>query len=137
VETIRTINMNLKVFMPFQIFAEKTGVSRIVAEMPGGSFGILPHRLDCVAPLAPGILTYETEAEGEVFIAVDEGVLVKTGADVLVSVRRAVGGSDLAQLHDLVKREFLTLDADEKSRRQATAKLEAGFLRRLVGLQNE
>ena len=80
--------MNLKVLLPFQIFAEKTGVSRIVAETREGSFGLLPHRLDCVAALAPGILIYETEAEGEVYVAVDEGVLVKTGPDVLVSVRR-------------------------------------------------
>ena len=83
-----TTLMNLKVLLPFQIFAEKTGVSRIVAETREGSFGLLPHRLDCVAALAPGILIYETEAEGEVYVAVDEGVLVKTGLDVLVSVRQ-------------------------------------------------
>ena len=129
--------MNLKVFLPFQIFAEKSGVSRIVAEIPGGSFGILPRRLDCVAALTPGILIYETEAEGEVYVAVDEGALVKTGADVLVSVRRATSGKDLGQLRELVEREFLTLDASEQSMRSATAKLEAGFLRRLVGLQHE
>ena len=129
--------MNLKVFLPFQIFAEKSGVSRIVAEIPGGSFGILPHRLDCVAALTPGILIYETEAEGEVYVAVDEGALVKTGADVLVSVRRATSGKDLGQLRELVEREFLTLDASEQSMRSATAKLEAGFLRRLVGFQHE
>ena len=52
--------MNLKILLPFQIFAEKTGVTRIVAETREGSFGLLPHRLDCVAALAPGILTYET-----------------------------------------------------------------------------
>ena len=72
-------SMNLKVLLPFGVFAEKTGVSRIVAETREGSFGLLPHRLDCVAALAPGILIYETEADGEVYVAVDEGVLVKTG----------------------------------------------------------
>src|SRR5580698_9874286 len=106
--------MNLKVLLPFQVFAEKTGVSRIVAETHGGSFGLLPHRLDCVTALAPGILTYETESDGEVFVAVDEGVLVKTGPDVLVSVRRALGGKDLAQLRDAVEKQFLTLDAQEQ-----------------------
>ena len=102
--------MNLKILLPFEIFAEKTDVSRIVAETREGSFGLLPHRLDCVAALAPGILTYETKEDGTVYLAVDEGVLVKTGADVLVSVRHAIGGTDLGQLHDAVKREFLTLD---------------------------
>ena len=129
--------MTLKVLLPFQIFAEKTGVSRIVAETREGSFGLLPHRLDCVAALAPGILTYETEADGEVFVAVDEGVLVKTGQDVLVSVRRAIGGTDLAQLHDTVKQEFLTLDQHEQSVRLVTAKLETGFLRRFATFQHE
>ena len=32
--------MNLKVLLPFEIFAEKTGASRIVAETPEGSFGL-------------------------------------------------------------------------------------------------
>jgi F-type H+-transporting ATPase subunit epsilon len=129
--------MTLKVLLPFQVFAEKTNVSRIVAETREGSFGLLPHRLDCVAALAPGILTYETEADGEVFVAVDEGVLVKTGSEVLVSVRRAISGTDLGQLHEAVKREFLTLDEHEQSVRLVTAKLETGFLRRLATFQHE
>jgi len=129
--------MNLKVLLPFQIFAEKTGVSRIVAETREGSFGLLPHRLDCVAALAPGILIYQTDSDGEVLVAVDEGVLVKTGPDVLVSVRRAIGGTDLGQLHDAVKKEFLTLDEHEQSVRQVVAKLETGFLRRFATFQHE
>ena len=127
--------MQLKILLPFQIFAEKTGVSRIVAETQEGSFGILPHRLDCVAVLAPGILTYETDADGEMFVAVDEGVLVKTGADVLVSVRRALGGADLGKLHDAVKQEFLALDEDEQNVRSVMAKLETGFLHRFATFQ--
>jgi F-type H+-transporting ATPase subunit epsilon len=129
--------MNLKILLPFQVFAEKSDVTRIVAETPQGSFGLLPHRLDCVAALAPGILTYETEADGEVFVAVDEGVLIKAGAAVLVSVRRALGGTDLGQLREDVEREFLTLDENEKSVRLVTAKLETGLLRRLATLKDE
>ena len=129
--------MSLKVLLPFQIFAQETGVSRIVAETPAGSFGLLPHRLDCVAALAPGILTYETEAGDEVYLAVDHGVLVKTGQEVLVSVRRALRGPDLGRLRDSVEREFMALDESEKSLRSVVAKLEAGFLRRLASLQHE
>lgn len=129
--------MNLKILLPFQIFADKTGVSRIVAETREGSFGLLPHRLDCVAALAPGILTYETEADGEVFVAVDEGMLVKTGPDVLVSVRRALGGKDLSQLRDAVEKEFRTLDEQEQSVRTVMTRLETGFLRRFANLQHE
>ena len=129
--------MHLKVLLPFQVFAEKTDVARIVAETREGSFGLLPHRLDCVAALVPGILIYQTESGGEVLVAVDEGVLVKTGMDVLVSVRRAIGGTDLGQLHTAVAKEFLTLDENEQSVRTAVAKLETGFLRRFATLQHE
>jgi F-type H+-transporting ATPase subunit epsilon len=129
--------MHLKVLLPFQVFAEKTDVARIVAETREGSFGLLPHRQDCVAALVPGILIYQTESSGEVLVAVDEGVLVKTGADVLVSVRRAIGGTDLGQLHTAVEKEFLTLDENEQSVRSAVTKLETGFLRRFATLQHE
>jgi F-type H+-transporting ATPase subunit epsilon len=129
--------MNLRILLPFKIFAEKTGVMRIVAETREGSFGILPHRLDCVAALAPGILVFETEAEGEVFVAVDEGVLVKTGADVLVSVRNAIGGMDLGKLREAVEREFLNLDEQEKSLRSVLAKLESGLIRRFAEFHRE
>lgn len=129
--------MTLKVLLPFQVFAEKTGVLRIVAETAEGAFGLLPRRLDCVAALTPGILTYETAADGEVFVAVDEGVLVKTGPHVLVSVRRAISGTDLGQLRDAVGKEFLTLDEHEQNVRTVMAKLETGFLRRFASFQHE
>jgi F-type H+-transporting ATPase subunit epsilon len=128
--------MNLKILLPFQIFAEKAGVRRIVAETREGAFGLLPHRLDCVAALAPGILIYETNGEGPVYVAVDEGVLVKTGQDVLVSVRHAIQGTDLGQLHEAVKREFLTVDQQEREVRAAVAKIEGGFIRRFAEFQH-
>ena len=124
--------MSLKVLLPFRVFVEKSGVSRIVAETREGSYGFLPHRLDCVAALAPGILTYQVGSEAEVSIAVDEGVLIKTGTDVLVSVRRAIGGSDLEELRHAVEQEYLTLSQREQSARAVTTKLETNFLRRFA-----
>jgi F-type H+-transporting ATPase subunit epsilon len=128
--------MNLKVLLPFRIFAEKTGVSRIIAETREGSFGLLPRRLDCVAALAPGILIYENEAEGEVCVAVDEGVLIKTGPNVLVSVRNAIAGTDLHQLREAVEREFLNRDEQEQGVRSVLARMESGFIRRMVSFHN-
>ncbi len=128
--------MNLKILLPFEVFADKTDVSRIVAEGREGSFGLLPHRLDCVAALAPGILTYETQADGTVYVAVDEGVLVKAGANVLVSIRHAIGGTDLGQLHDAVKRQFLTLDESERTVRTALSKMEGGLIGRLAEFEH-
>ncbi len=129
--------MTLEILLPFGLFARKTSVARIVAETRGGSFGLLPRRLDCVAALVPGILTYESAEEGETYVAVDEGALVKTGSKVLVSVRRALAGADLGQLREAVEREFRTLDDRERGARQVLAKLEAGFLRRFTAFQHE
>jgi F-type H+-transporting ATPase subunit epsilon len=129
--------MNLKILLPFEIHSERAEVARIVAETREGSLGLLPHRLDFVAALSPGILVYETKAEGEVFLAVDEGVLVKTGLDVLVSVRRAMVGTDLVRLRDSVEKDFQTMDKREEQARTAMAKLETGFLRRFARLHHE
>jgi F-type H+-transporting ATPase subunit epsilon len=129
--------MNLKILLPFQVFCEKTGVLRVVADTRQGSFGLLPHRLDCVAALSPGILIYETAAKGEAYIAVDEGVLVKTGLDVFISVRNAIRGTDLGQLHAAVEREFLSLNEHERNVRSVMAKMESGLIHRLAEFQHE
>lgn len=129
--------MNLEILLPFQVFAQTTDVLRIVAETREGSFGLLPHRLDCVAALTPGIFVYETIADGEVFLAIDEGVLVKTGRDVRVSVHRALSSTDLGRLHEAVDQEYLILDQQAQSVRSVMAKLETGFLRRFAVFQDE
>jgi F-type H+-transporting ATPase subunit epsilon len=129
--------MNLKVLLPFEVFAEKSGVLRIVAETRDGSFGLLQHRLDCVAALTPGILIYETEAEGEVYVAVDRGVLVKTGPEVRVSVRNAIAGANLRELHDAVETKFLMVDERERSVRSAVANMESNLIRRMAAFSDD
>ena len=129
--------MQLKVLLPFGIFADQVGVARVVAQMREGSFELLPHRLDCVAALVPGILVYQCEAQPEVYVAVDEGVLVKSGPQVLVSVRRAFGGTGLAQLRESMAREFLQLDAQQASLRSSLVSIESGFISRLAALHRD
>jgi F-type H+-transporting ATPase subunit epsilon len=124
--------MNLRILLPFGIFAQESGVSAIVAETGDGSFGILPHRRDCVTALVPGILSYRTAQDREAFVAVDEGVLVKTGAEVLVSVRRAQRGSDLRSLREAVEGQFLTLDRHERNVRAVLARMEGDLVRRMA-----
>ena len=123
--------MDLKILLPFRIFAEIKNVSSIVAETSEGFFGLLPQRLDCVAALVPGIFTYETETKSIHYLAVDEGVLVKAGTQVLVSVRNAAGGADLGKLRESVENEFMKLDDSEKNVRSVMAKMESGFIYRL------
>ena len=128
--------MHLKILVPYAVFADQGDVVRVVAETHEGSFGILPHRRDCVAALAPGILFYTTAAGGETYVAVDEGVLVKAGLDVTVSVRRALAGSDLSQLRAAVEQQFLVQDATAHSEQLAMEKIEAGFMHRLTEFQH-
>lgn len=132
-----TAQMQLKILLPYTTFAEKLDVVRIVAETNHGSFGILPNRLDCSAVLTAGIFCYQCKNQAEVFIAVDQGVLVKTGLNVLVSVRRAIGQADLSRLHALVKKEFLVIDENEKRLHATMLKLETGFLRQLGNFQHQ
>jgi len=129
---MQTAIMQLKILLPYRVFADKQAVSRIVAATRTGSFGLLPNRLDCVAALTPGILTFETEAAGETYVAVDEGVLVKSGSEVLVSVRNAIGGMDLSRLRAAVEQEFLNLDEQEQKVRSVLTKMESGFIRRFA-----
>ena len=120
--------MDLKILLPYKIYADIKNVDRIVAETNEGFFGLLPQRLDCVASLVPGIFMYETD-KGEIhYIAIDEGVLVKAGMEVLVSVRNAIGGTDIGQLHNSIKKEYVKLDDNERSVRSVMAKIESEII---------
>jgi F-type H+-transporting ATPase subunit epsilon len=129
--------MDLKILLPYRIFAEIKNVSSIVAETCEGSFGMLPQRLDCVAAIVPGIFTYETASKSVHYLAVDEGILVKTGTQVKVSVRNALGGTDLGKLRKSVENEYKKLDDTERDMRAKMAKMESGFLYSLEKFKKE
>jgi F-type H+-transporting ATPase subunit epsilon len=131
------LHMQLKILLPSRVFNVIENVTRIIAEARQGSFGLLTQRLDCVAALAPGILTYYTQGAGDVYLAVDEGVLIKTGPVVLISVRHAIGGADLGQLRQAVEKEFVALNERQKTVRSVVAKLESGLIRRFVEFHHE
>jgi F-type H+-transporting ATPase subunit epsilon len=128
------MNMNLKILLPTEVLLDEE-VTKVTAEAQNGSFCLLPRHVDFVAALAPGLLSFETGEGKEVFVAVDEGVLVKCGQDVLVSTRNAVRGGELGELRRIVEERFLVLDDKEKTARTAMAKIEAGFVRRFLEIQ--
>ena len=129
--------MRLKILLPFKIFSDTKKVSHIIAETHDGSFGILPHRLDCVAALSPGILSFRIDSQEDNFVALDQGILLKTGSEVLVSVRRALRGSDLKKLRKTVEDEFGHLEEREEKVRSVLKKMESGFIRRFVEFQHD
>lgn len=129
--------MNLKILLPYKVFLNENKVSKVVLETAKGSYGILPQRLDCVAALVPGIFTYETSRSKLQYLAIDEGIMIKTGYNIIISAHNAIGGADLGNLHDLVLKEFKELRDSEKKFRQSMAKIESNFILRLKNFQKE
>jgi F-type H+-transporting ATPase subunit epsilon len=129
--------MKLKVLLPFGVFKDEMNVQRIVVETEQGSFGLLPRRLDCVAAIVPGILLYQCYKEAEAYIAVDAGVLVKTGSEVSISVRHAVAGSELDRLRDTVEKEFMQQSTQDRKVRSVYEKMESDFIRRMVAFHHD
>jgi F-type H+-transporting ATPase subunit epsilon len=127
--------VQLRILVPSGVFANIANIERIVVMAQSGSFGLLPHRMDCAAALPPGLLAYSTAASGEVHLAIDAGVIVKTGADVLVCVRNAVSGTDLGRLRQAVQQQMLKLTEQETADRKTLAHLESGLVREFVKLQ--
>jgi len=121
--------IELNVLMPEMIFYNNKEISRIQVSTQSGSFGILPRRLDGVAPLSSGILTCVDREGKEFFIAVDQGILTKTGNIVTVSVRNALADEDLGALHLAIENQFRNLDEEELKARKVMAQLETGFIK--------
>ena len=126
--------MKLKVLLPSHILVDKE-VIKVIAEAENGSFCLLPRHIDFAASLVPGLLFFVTDQGVEQFLAVDEGVLIKCGSEVLVSTRNAVIGPDLGILKQTIQKQFVELDDREKISRSALAKLEANFVRRFMELK--
>ena len=127
--------MRLRILLPTQILVDSQ-VTKVIAEAENGSFCLLPRHVDMVAALTPGILTFTTTDNQEEFAATDEGILVKQGYDILVSVRDAVRGTDLGWLRMMVRESFEELDEREKRARGALARLEADFVHRFIELRD-
>jgi F-type H+-transporting ATPase subunit epsilon len=126
--------MRLKVLLPSEVLLD-AAVTKVIAEAENGAFCLLPRHIDFVAALVPGLLSFETEDGREEFLAVDEGILVKCAAQVLVSTRQAVRGPDLGSLRQAVDEQFRIVDEQERKARAAAARLEADLVRRFLELE--
>ncbi|MDJ0510748.1 MAG: F0F1 ATP synthase subunit epsilon [Crocosphaera sp.] len=120
--------MNLKVLIPTEIFVDAT-VIKVVAEGENGSFCLLPRHVDFLSALVPGILAYTLESNQEIFLAINEGILVKQGDNIFVSTLQAVQDENLETLQETVEKKFKTLDEREKLIRSALAQFEATIIR--------
>jgi len=125
--------MRLKVMTPTQIVVNQEA-AKVIAEAENGSFGLLPRHIDFVAALVPGILSFFTPEGKEEFVAVDEGILIKVGQEVLVSTRNAVRSEELGKLRQTVAQEFQVKDERERKALAAGARLEADIVRKFMKL---
>lgn len=127
--------LELKVMEPEKILVKKA-VTKVIAEGLNGSFCIKPNHIDFVSALKPGILEYYTD-ENEEFIALDEGILVKCGQDILVSVLNGIPGTDLSILEQTVREQFHKTEAMNKATDIALKGMEADLLMHFVELDKE
>lgn len=126
--------MQLKIITPEKTCFDST-VQRIVAEAPNGFFGMLPHHIDFVTQLVPGIMVADTADGKEHLFAVNSGTLVKCGATVTAAVRGAIQGDDLDRLRERLEADFRQQDDQERLARSAMARLEATIIRRFRDLE--
>jgi F-type H+-transporting ATPase subunit epsilon len=128
------LHMRLEIYVPTARLVDVATI-KVVAEGPDGFFALLPRHIDMAAALTPGLFVYVTAEGEERFLGIDEGVLVKRGAEVRVSVLDAFESDDLASLRAQVWRQFLNLDDHERAARTALARLEAGAIRRVLEIE--
>jgi F-type H+-transporting ATPase subunit epsilon len=128
--------VRLQVLLPARVLADEEPVGKVSARGPDGAFTLLPRHVDLVSPLVPGLLSWVTDKGEEVYAAVDEGLLVKSGDEVLVSTRNGAVGPELGELRRTVEEEFSRLDETERRSRSAVNRLEASFVRRFLEFQS-
>ena len=108
---------------------------RLFATAANGSFGMLPNHTDFVTALVPSVLILTDEDNQEQFFGIDEGLLVKTGHQVDIAIRRGVRGDNLESLNETVLASFVEVDEEERVARSALSRLEAGIVRRFGDLR--
>lgn len=125
--------MKLKVLMPTQILVDEQA-EKITAEAENGVFTLLPRHIDYAAILVPGLFSFQREEGKQALLATAEGVLVKRGFDVHVSVLNAVRGDNLDTLWETVREDFRKLDERERQARSVIAALESTLVREIAAL---
>ncbi len=126
--------MDCKILLPAEVFLHRA-IDKLVAEAPNGSFCLLPRHVDFVSALVPGLLSITAGGGNPEYFAVDRGMLVKKGDEVLVSTRNVVAIPSLGHLKSVVQERFRVLDDREKAARTAAARLEASIVRRFMEMK--
>ncbi len=126
--------MNLTILLPEKTYWQGR-VKKVVGEAKNGSFCLLPAHIDFVTIMVPGIFYTVTEDDQEIYIAINEGVLLKNGSEITLATRNATKGDSLGSLKRRVEENFKRIDQQDRRANQALQKLEADFVRRFLDLE--
>jgi len=126
--------IDLTILLPEKTFLKKE-VKKITAEAENGWFCLKPKHVDFTTSLIAGILIITTAGGRDDYLAVDEGILVKHGKEVVISTRNTIEGNNLGELKVRVEEMFVRTSEKEKDAMVALSKLEADFVRSFLNLE--
>jgi F-type H+-transporting ATPase subunit epsilon len=104
------MSMKLTIVLPDRIMAEKE-VQAVTAQTQHESVELLQRHMDIVLTLSCGLLEYCDEGGMRWYVAHDDGVLVKDGREVLVSIGRAVQDPDRSRVTEALQEYLTAVDA--------------------------
>lgn len=126
--------IDLKILLPERTFLNKE-IRKIMAEAENGWFCLRPKHVDFTTSLVPGILILTTPEGKDIFLAIDEGILVKYGKNVIIATKNAIEGNNLGELKNRVQETFFKTEEKEKEAEIALSKLEVEFIKSFLSLE--
>ncbi len=126
--------MELRIILPEKTYWQGK-VKKVTGEAVNGFFCLLPRHVDFLTVMVPGIFFALTDSNQDIYIAINEGLLIKAREQVTLSVRGAIKGDNLGNLLRQVEENFMKINEQERGARNALQKLEADFIRRFLDLE--
>jgi F-type H+-transporting ATPase subunit epsilon len=120
----------LKMMIPLRTVVDQE-IRKLKAEGVHGTFVILPRHVDCAIELKPCLLSYEQE-DGEIYYAIDGGLLVKCGQEVKVITPQLAGDAPLGELQASVRAMLQDVGDQEARARRALQRIETDIVRRFM-----
>ncbi|HNW34860.1 MAG TPA: hypothetical protein PKM25_08010 [Candidatus Ozemobacteraceae bacterium] len=127
--TLPELLMTVRVRTPTRLVIATEGIRALKCETDTGRRTIEPRRLDGVVALIPGILTLRDASGKFIELAIDEGLLLKAGSAVTVSVRHAIRAEGKEPLQQALHTELMRIRSMETDLRSALTDLETRFMK--------
>lgn len=104
-------------------------IRKVSLEFLNGYYTFLPKHIDFASVLKTSIVSYCNLEGATKYIACHQGIAVKKGQNVTLSVRQAVLGNTPDELKYTILHDFKKTDEQRKELNTAMARLEIGMLR--------